>query len=198
MYYYPQLNNEYMNLPFEVEEGKLSVFRSGYFGVIKTDFGLTLKFNWDSNVKLTLPNSYSGEVGGLCGNWNGNPNDDIVTPDNSPAKTTALFGKSWKVRDDPGCSSDCSGKNCIKCDSTLISRYRKKELCGTITDLGGPFKLCHGKIDPRQYFDDCVYDMCMYRGYASSLCSALSAYTAACQDALVHIAVWRSDSFCRE
>ncbi|KAJ8332875.1 hypothetical protein SKAU_G00417710 [Synaphobranchus kaupii] len=190
------LNDQYANVPFQLEDGQLSIFRSGYFGVVKTDFGLTLKFNWDSHVKLTLPSSYSGEVGGLCGNWNGNGNDDMVTPDNIPAKTATIFGDSWKVKDDPGCSSDCGGKKCPECDLSSVSHYQQRGLCGMITDRDGPFKRCHGKVDPKPYFDDCVYDMCLYNGHAPAVCSALGAYTAACQDALAQVAVWRSDSFC--
>ncbi|XP_051751519.1 IgGFc-binding protein isoform X14 [Ctenopharyngodon idella] len=110
-----KVNNLYVNLPFE-QDGRFSIFRSGYFGVIKTDFDLTLKFNWESHVSLTLPSTYYSEVGGLCGNWNNNVNDDFLTPNNTLASTSSIFGTSWKVRDDPGCSDGCQGKVCPKCD----------------------------------------------------------------------------------
>uniref|UniRef100_A0A8C9SDT8 Si:dkey-65b12.6 n=1 Tax=Scleropages formosus TaxID=113540 RepID=A0A8C9SDT8_SCLFO len=191
-----QLNNQYVSLPFNLEGGKLSVFRSGFFGVVKTDFGLMLKFNWDSHVALTLPSSYSGEIGGLCGNWNGLADDDMMTPDKSLAKTPTAFGISWKVRDDPGCSSDCNDNKCPTCQPDLMDRYQKREFCGIITDRNGPFKDCHSKVDPKQYFDDCAYDMCLYQGHATALCAALGAYTSACQEASASVDVWRSDSLC--
>uniref|UniRef100_A0A8C9V6I5 Si:dkey-65b12.6 n=1 Tax=Scleropages formosus TaxID=113540 RepID=A0A8C9V6I5_SCLFO len=168
----------------------------GFFGVVKTDFGLMLKFNWDSHVALTLPSSYSGEIGGLCGNWNGLADDDMMTPDKSLAKTPTAFGISWKVRDDPGCSSDCNDNKCPTCQPDLMDRYQKREFCGIITDRNGPFKDCHSKVDPKQYFDDCAYDMCLYQGHATALCAALGAYTSACQEASASVDVWRSDSLC--
>ncbi|XP_061111392.1 IgGFc-binding protein-like [Conger conger] len=189
------LNGLYTSLPLELEDGKLSIIRIGYFGVVSTDFGLKLKFDWHSKVKLTLPGPYSGKLGGLCGNWNGDATDDMVMPDNRPAKSVAIFGESWKSRDDPRCSSDCGGK-CPKCDPKSMPRYQKSELCGKITNPNGPFKLCHGKVSPNSYFDDCVFDMCLNDGHASTLCSALTAYTEACQEAHAQVGVWRSANFC--
>ncbi|XP_064884055.1 LOW QUALITY PROTEIN: IgGFc-binding protein-like [Oncorhynchus nerka] len=190
------VNNQYVNLPFDVEDGQLSIFRSGYFGVVKTKFGLTLKFNWNSHVSLTLPSSYSDLIGGLCGNWNGQRNDNLLKPDRSPANTPTVFGDSWKVGNDPGCSSDCDGKKCPTCDHSLMLDYQTGKYCGRITDKNGPFKYCHAKVDPREYYEDCVFDLCMYRGHASALCNALSTYTTACQDATAKVEQWRSDSFC--
>ncbi len=132
-----------MKLPFELEDGRLSIFYSGYFGVIKTDFGLALKFNWESHVELTLPSTYSGEVGGLCGNWNGNANDDLLTPNSTLISNPTIFGTSWKVKDDPGCSDECQGKACPKCDATERNQVTFTKPCSKITDKQGPFKGCH-------------------------------------------------------
>uniref|UniRef100_A0A4W5L3C1 Si:dkey-65b12.6 n=1 Tax=Hucho hucho TaxID=62062 RepID=A0A4W5L3C1_9TELE len=186
----------YLKIQYHPSYGQLSIFRSGYFGVVKTKFGLTLKFNWNSHVSLTLPSSYSDFIGGLCGNWNGQQNDDLLKPDKSPANTPTVFGDSWKVGNDPGCSSDCDGKKCPTCDHSLMLDYQTGKYCGRITDKNGPFKHCHAKVDPREYYEDCVFDMCLYRGHASALCNALSTYTTACQDATAKVEQWRSDSFC--
>ncbi|XP_056314201.1 IgGFc-binding protein-like [Danio aesculapii] len=191
-----KVNDLFVKLPFELEDGRLSIFYSGYFGMIKTDFGLTLKFNWDSHVALTLPSTYYGVVGGLCGNWNDNINDDLLTPNNTLAATASIFGTSWKVKDDPGCSDGCQGKACPKCDVAERNKDTFTKPCSKITDKQGPFKGCHSKVNPNQFYEDCVYDMCMYGGHSSALCSALTAYTAACQHALGAVESWRTDSFC--
>lgn len=65
--YRSQVNGQSVNLPYSMEDGKLSMYRCGYFGIVKTSFGMTLKFNWNSHVSLTLPSSYSSYTGGkLC------------------------------------------------------------------------------------------------------------------------------------
>ncbi|KAL7840269.1 hypothetical protein AOLI_G00255920 [Acnodon oligacanthus] len=190
------VNGLFVNLPFEKEEGRLSVFRSGYFGTVKTDFGMTVIFNWDSHVSITLPSTYSNMVGGLCGNWNGNQNDDMTMPDKTITTNPTAFGTSWKARNDSGCTEECQGKKCPKCDDA----ERKKDIftkgCSLITDKNGPFKGCHARVNPTQFYEDCVYDMCMYGGHITALCNSLSAYTAACQTALTVVEKWRSDTFC--
>ncbi|XP_073670729.1 IgGFc-binding protein [Paramisgurnus dabryanus] len=190
-----KVNDLFVNLPYE-KDGKIYIYSSGFFGVVNTTFGLTMKFNWDNHVVLTLPSTYSNKVGGLCGNWNGNSNDDLRTPDDTPAANPTLFGTSWKFKDDPGCSDECKGKVCPKCDATERNTLTFTKPCSIITDKLGPFKGCHEKVNPTQFYEDCVYDMCMYGGHSSALCSLLTAYTAACQNALGKVESWRTNTLC--
>ncbi|XP_017309111.2 IgGFc-binding protein isoform X2 [Ictalurus punctatus] len=190
------INNLFVNLPFEKEGGQLSIFRSGYFGVVKTDFGMNVRFNWDSYVEITLPSTYSNLVGGLCGNWNGNLNDDLNFPNKSITTNPTAFGNSWKARNDPDCSAECIGQKCPKCDAADRNKDVFTKPCSLITDANGPFKTCHSQINPTKFYEDCVYDMCMYGGHSTALCSALTAYTAACQTAHSIVEKWRTDSFC--
>ncbi|KAI2664492.1 IgGFc-binding protein [Labeo rohita] len=191
-----KVNNLFVNLPFEQEEGRFSIFYSGFSGVVKTDFDLTLNFNWESHVELKLPSTYSGEVGGLCGNWNNNANDDFLTPAKTPAATPTIFGSSWKVKNDPACSDECQGNACPKCDGPAKNLVTFTKPCSMITDKQGPFKDCHIKVNPNQFYEDCLYDMCMYNGHSTALCGALTAYTAACQKALGTVESWRTNNFC--
>ncbi|XP_049323399.1 IgGFc-binding protein [Astyanax mexicanus] len=190
------VNDLFVNLPFDGHDGQLSIFRSGLFGIVKTNFGMTVQFNWESHVSIILPSTYSNKVGGLCGNWNGNPKDDLTMPDKTLASTVIAFGTSWKVRNDPGCTEECQGKKCPKCDAAERKNSVFTKACGLITDKNGPFKGCHARVDPTQYYEDCLYDMCMYGGHSTALCNALSAYTAVCQTALTVVESWRTDNFC--
>ncbi len=67
-----------MNLPLNIFEGQVSVFRSGWSAVIQTSFGLRVTFDWNSFATVTVPSTYMGAVFGLCGNYNGNPEDDLI------------------------------------------------------------------------------------------------------------------------
>lgn len=166
--------------------------------MVKTDFGMNVRFNWDSYVEITLPSTYSKKVGGLCGNWNGNLNDDLAFPNKSVAANPTVFGNSWKARDDPNCQVTCKGQSCPKCDAAEINKDVFTKPCSLITDVNGPFKACHSHINPTKFYEDCVYDMCMYGGHSTALCSALTAYTAACQTAHSIVNTWRTNSFCRK
>ncbi|XP_017564176.2 IgGFc-binding protein-like [Pygocentrus nattereri] len=190
------VNGLFVKLPFEKNEGRLSVFRSGYFATVKTDFGMTVIFNWDSHVSITLPSTYSNMVGGLCGNWNGNQNDDMAMPNKIITTNPTVFGTSWKARNYPGCTEECQGKKCPKCDAAERMKDIYTKGCSLITNKSGPFKGCHAKVNPTQFYEDCVYDMCMYGGHTTALCNSLSAYTAACQTALTVVEKWRNNNLC--
>ncbi|XP_070767732.1 IgGFc-binding protein-like [Enoplosus armatus] len=190
------VNGQSVNLPYSTEDGKLSLFRQGYFGIVTTHFGLTLRFNWNSHVSLTLPSSYSTATTGLCGNYNGKSGDDLLKPDGTRAKDINAFGHSWKAGGDPGCTSDCPGGKCPECEPALLPRYQQGRYCGIIADKSGPFRECHSKLDHTTFLTDCVFDLCMYQGHASALCNSLSAFSSSCQAAGAAVANWRSEQFC--
>ncbi|XP_074510552.1 IgGFc-binding protein-like [Sebastes fasciatus] len=190
------VNSRPVNLPYSMDDGKLSVFRRGYFGVVTTYFGLTLKFNWNSHVSLTLPSSYSSATSGLCGNYNGKRDDDLLKPDGNQATHINTFGHSWKAGGDAGCTSDCPNGKCPECEPALLQRYQQRSYCGIMADKQGPFRLCHSKLDHTSFLKDCVFDLCMYRGHASALCNSLSAFSTSCQEAGTKVESWRAKHFC--
>ncbi|XP_053183557.1 IgGFc-binding protein, partial [Scomber japonicus] len=189
------LNNELVNLPVTLDGGKVSVYKSGWFAVVTTDFGLKVSFDWRSSVFVTLPSDYMGAVCGLCGNYNGKPQDDLIPKNGGKPVAPADFGSSWQVAKIPGCVGGCKGV-CPDCDITQKVKYEKGDFCGLISDPKGPFRDCHAKVNPAGYFDDCVYDVCLYKGRRDVLCQAITAYTTACQAAGATVYSWRTSQFC--
>ncbi|KAK7919615.1 hypothetical protein WMY93_010899 [Mugilogobius chulae] len=56
-------------------------FASGQRMIVATEFGLLVSYDGQSStVSVQVPSNYSGQTCGLCGNFNGNPNDDFQTP----------------------------------------------------------------------------------------------------------------------
>ncbi|XP_051263188.1 IgGFc-binding protein isoform X2 [Dicentrarchus labrax] len=190
------VNTQSVNLPYSMEDGKLSLFRRGYFGIVTTYFGLTLRFNWNSHISLTLPSSYSGSTTGLCGNYNGKPADDLLKSDGTQAKHINAFGHSWKAGGDPGCTSDCPDGKCPECEPSLLLHYQQGHYCGIIADKSGPFRQCHSKQDHTPFLRDCVFDLCMYQGHSSALCNSLSAFSTSCQEVGATVESWRTEQFC--
>lgn len=54
---------------------------------------------WDgqSQVEVSVPGSYRGQICGLCGNFNGFAQDDLQGPAGMLLPTEAAFGNSWQV-----------------------------------------------------------------------------------------------------
>ena len=184
-----------------LNEGKLVLSQIGRFAVIQTDFGLTVKYDWEHHLVVSLPASYAGKTCGLCGNFNGNPNDDYSTPLGAQAGGVQAFGSSWKV---PGlvkdalCSDECVG-GCDRCESNQMTLFEGELYCGLIGLVAkGPFSGCHAVVPPQAYLDNCKFDLCMGGGLRIFLCRALETYTEACQQAGVQVRDWRALARCRE
>lgn len=174
----------------------MSVFKSGWSAVILTSFGLRVTFDWNSMATVTIPSVYKGAVCGLCGNYNGNPDDDLTLKESTlPAPGPIEFGASWQVAEISGCVHGCTGI-CPSCDPTTKKTYETSEFCGFLRDPQGPFTNCYDMLDPAKFFENCVYDICLYNGRRDVLCQAITAYVSACQALGISIGPWRTAQFC--
>uniref|UniRef100_A0A670YXF1 VWFD domain-containing protein n=1 Tax=Pseudonaja textilis TaxID=8673 RepID=A0A670YXF1_PSETE len=183
-----------MDLPFSYEN-KLKVYSSGVHGFIKTDFDLRVSFDWYSYARVIVPKTYANKLCGLCGNANQDPSDDLVTKDGRQVEDEVQFANSWKVKEVPGCSTGCT-TNCPVCNDEQKQIYERDQFCGILIKKNGAFRQCHKVIDPTSYFDDCVFDTCVYSGHHDTLCAAINAYGIACQALGIQVKPWRSASFC--
>ncbi|XP_045237182.2 IgGFc-binding protein [Macaca fascicularis] len=182
-------------LPFQAADGQVQVFRQGRDAVVRTDFGLTVTYNWDARVTAKVPSSYAEALCGLCGNFNGDPADDLALRGGGQAASALAFGNSWQEETRSGCGATEPG-DCPKLDSLVAQQLQSKNECGILADPQGPFRECHSKLDPQGAVRDCVYDRCLLPGQSGPLCDALATYAAACQAAGATVHPWRSEKLC--
>nr|DBA15730.1 TPA: hypothetical protein GDO54_003201 [Pyxicephalus adspersus] len=192
-----QVNNQRQRLPINLNDGQVRLYQSGGSVIIETDFKLRIYYDWNSILKVYISSSFFESVCGLCGNYNGNPSDDLITSGGVKAPNVIDFGKSWKVEDgDRFCWHNCNGE-CKTCPLETQRTYAGEQSCGLLSKvLNGPFRKCHSVIDPKTYVDNCVYDLCMNAGSKQILCQSLKTYAEACQRSKVEIDEWRSLAGC--
>ncbi|OCT71128.1 IgGFc-binding protein [Xenopus laevis] len=188
-----QVNGVLKSLPFAYKTNKIKAFMRGEHCFIRTDFDVTVNFNWDNYARVMLPSRYIGAVCGLCGNNNNDPKDDIPVTDDDQIPDN--FGDMWKVGDVPECTSGCHGK-CPECSEKETAKYQDEKYCGILNKVDGPLKECYEVIDPTPYLTECVYDSCQYKGYYSAVCDAIALYASHCQEKGVKIEQWRTPTFC--
>lgn len=182
-------------LPFQAAGGKIVVFRQGRYAMLRTSFGLTVSYNWDTHVTAKVPSNYAKAVCGLCGNFNGDPHDDLGIQSMGEALDPRDFGRKWLVTAKPGCRTD-EQLVCPDINSKLV--VQNKEKCQVLRDKDGPFRDCREVGSFSNAFIECVYDSCRMRGQIKPLCDTLSTYTAICQAEGVTVYPWRSETLCRE
>ncbi|XP_030193878.1 zonadhesin, like isoform X2 [Gadus morhua] len=187
-----QVNGTKRTPPLTLTNG-VEIYLSGKFVVLETAFGLRVRFDGNHHADVTLPKSYSGLLCGLCGNFNGQSDDDNIMSDGKPAGSTNQLGDSWAVPDNrPDCTNGGGPEECKK---EVEEDAKKPTSCGIITDIEGIFAACHEVVPPGPYFESCVYDMCATGGEAVALCQAIESYNDVCAAAGVAI-IWRNNTFC--
>lgn len=187
-----QVNGVTRNLPINLNEGNVSIYATGSRIVVSTNFGLSVTYNGYSAVFISVPPNYREKICGLCGNFNGNPNDDFHTPSGMIVTSPDEFGRAWKVPGNYTCNDGC-GSSCPQCTNEQPAR----DQCEVIQAADGPFSFCHEEVDPAPYFNDCVFDVCLSGNQGHDLlCSAIESYVSACQSANVRIYPWRENATC--
>ncbi|XP_044846801.1 IgGFc-binding protein-like [Mauremys mutica] len=191
------VNNTRAHLPIYLNNGALRIYQSGTSLILRTNFNLSVYYDWNNHLRVTVPRVFSNSLCGLCGNYNEDLSDDFQIPDGDLASSVTALGKSWAVEDeDQFCWHDCIG-GCKPCATSIARKYKEEASCGLITKVSdGPFSQCHTKVDPTVYLDNCVYDLCHNDGYRKALCEALKAYADACQLEGVRIGEWRQLARC--
>uniref|UniRef100_A0A3Q3EYV3 Zonadhesin, like n=1 Tax=Labrus bergylta TaxID=56723 RepID=A0A3Q3EYV3_9LABR len=174
----------------------MSLSLAGQYVTLQTTFGLTVRWDGNHYAQISVPSSYYDQMCGLCGDYDGNPNNDFTKPDGVQVGNVNDFGNSWQTAEDEDDSCTPGTGPDPDCDPSLEAEFSKPEKCGKIKDVDGPFRECISVVDPTPFFQSCVYDMCRYDGLQSILCDSLQAYTDTCQSAGAKVHQWRTPTFC--
>ncbi|KAF3836691.1 hypothetical protein F7725_004155 [Dissostichus mawsoni] len=189
-----QVNGTNVNLAVSPAPG-VSVFKSGKFYTVSMDFGVTVRYDGNHFMDIKVIKDYEDKLCGLCGDYDGNAKDDFRKPDGSLTNNPNDFGHSWNT--DPECNKK-PNTTIPDCEVGEQEMYESSGYCGILLDKKGPFAVCHRKVNPNNYFRDCVFDLCELDGAKPILCEAIEAYVNECQDRGVNIGPWRNETFCRE
>lgn len=167
---------------------------------------VSVSFTGTNDYTLTIQaplETYGNDTEGLCGNMNGNPNDDPACPDGEstdicwerrlrtttilPISTTAV-SQHTTTNYNPECDPD----------------YQKivNQECSIITQINGPFAICvtNASDIAKQYYSSCIYDLCASStNDTAPLCAILQSYADACMQEIPTATLkWRSENLCRK
>ena len=155
--------------------------------VLKTDIGVTLKYNGVYNVFLTISARYRGKTAGLCGNYNGNSKDDFIDRNSQRTNNVLHFANSWKV--DRSCPDAPAPPNPCLTASSIAQQAKKK--CQLLKKQ--PFAKCHHAVNQdNEFIKNCEYDVCACNNHPSTcLCDEFDAYATSCSYVGIPIA-WKN------
>ncbi|NWW53948.1 OTOG protein, partial [Pedionomus torquatus] len=164
-----------INLPYEDELFEIRKL-SSVFLQVKTHIGLQLLYDREGlRLYLQVDERWKDDTAGLCGTFNGNTEDDFLSPVGVTESTPELFGNTWKT------SSACilvhDGLQMDPCDIHLQAASYAAEACSILTkELFAP---CYPYLSPVPYFEQCRRDTC--KCGQTCFCSALAHYAHHCR-----------------
>ena len=172
----------------------LKLYPAGVFTIIEAPhLGLQVKWDHGTRIYVKVGKRWHSKIQGLCGNYNGNAQDDLTTPSSGTETSPVLFGDSWKL--DQTCAMPTEPINaCVEHPERKFWSERK---CGILkSDL---FKACHSVVPVDNYLKRCVFDTCAcdQGGDCGCLCTAIAAYAHSCSMKGLPIK-WRTQELCRE
>ncbi|XP_037308269.2 von Willebrand factor [Pungitius pungitius] len=180
-----------MDIQTPMHHGHLHIQRSVQSSV-HVKFGDDFRLDWNGRgrVLLKLGPRWAGQTCGLCGNFNGNQGDDFLSGSGLVEAGPQAFGQSWRI------NGDCELTHKRESDPCAINPKRVRfaeEACSVM--MSDAFSACHYLVNPGPFQRFCRYDVCACVDGEECLCSALSAYAAACTARGVMLS-WRSPALC--
>ncbi|KAH0503615.1 Otogelin [Microtus ochrogaster] len=149
---------------------------SSVFLRVRTNVGVRVLYDREGlRLYLQVDRRWVEDTVGLCGTFNGNTQDDFLSPVGVPESTPQLFGNSWKTLS--ACSPLVPGSLLDPCDVHLQAASYALQSCSVLT--GELFAPCSAYLSPIPYFEQCRRDAC--RCGQPCLCATLAHYAHLCQ-----------------
>ena len=115
---------------------------------------------WDrgTSVHVTLDKTFAGRVCGLCGDFDGESDNDFRARSGEVEATPALFGHSWRTHDDCNIPSKDD-----PCQRNQVRMEWSESVCSIIKDVTGLFASCHPLVSSLSYCCCCYCCRCCCR-----------------------------------
>ncbi|XP_008583107.1 PREDICTED: SCO-spondin, partial [Galeopterus variegatus] len=187
----------------------LSLQWQGDWLVLSGGLGVVVRLDRSSSVSISVDHGLWGQTQGLCGLYNGQPEDDFLEPGGGLAVLVATFGNSWRLPEsEPGCLDVVeAAQGCedaledTEADTeTAQLRAEAQDICHQLLD--GPFGQCHTQVHPSEYHEACLFAYCAgamagsgQEGRQEAVCATFANYAQACARQRIQIH-WRKPGFC--
>ncbi|XP_069713790.1 otogelin isoform X2 [Phaenicophaeus curvirostris] len=164
-----------INLPYGDELFEIRKL-SSIFLQVKTHIGLQILYDREGlRLYVQVDGRWKDDTAGLCGTFNGNMEDDFLSPVGVTESTPELFGNTWKTSLTCVLVHDSSQMD--PCDIHLQAASYAVEACNILTkELFAP---CYPYLSPVPYFEQCRRDTCKCGQIC--FCSAVSHYAHHCR-----------------
>ncbi|KAK2179065.1 hypothetical protein NP493_516g02020 [Ridgeia piscesae] len=181
------------------------ITRNGRFVRVETDYGLVVESDGEWTTLVQIPDKFRGKVYGLCGDADGNTENDLTTKDGSDMtgldNMYTSVGDSYRVDTNIPCMSPENDTD-VTCSAEMQTLLDQDGYCNLITDLDGVFGACSkAYVSPAGDFrSTCRYDVCVNAadsGLAKmAACRNMEAFARMCAEMGYEGIDWRGVANC--
>uniref|UniRef100_A0AAA9TEG3 Zonadhesin n=1 Tax=Bos taurus TaxID=9913 RepID=A0AAA9TEG3_BOVIN len=190
------INGTWVPLPATSQiRGVKVISRDGYM-VLTISIGVEVKFDGSGFLEIEIPKAYYGKTCGMCGNFNGEEEDELLMPNDELAPDDITYVDSWQDKEidpSPGQLPEESEEPETTCQPADLERA--KEQCQAVFQTPG-WARCASRVILSPFLVRCTDSLCEFGGLSSTLCQSLQAFATACQARGIRPPIWRNSSFC--
>ncbi|XP_039632345.1 otogelin-like protein [Polypterus senegalus] len=140
---------------------------------LTSTFGVIIQYDPEGNrVYTILDSSYGGNTKGLCGNYDHNKNNELMTPSGMLETHSYYFVQSWKVSS--ACTDIVKNEITVADPAWITAEQECQKLKSSV------FKDCESVVDPYQYVENCKLSIYNKGNDEKTLCSILIDYADQC------------------
>ncbi|XP_069823958.1 mucin-5B-like [Dendropsophus ebraccatus] len=187
------IKNFVVQLPYIND--KIAIYKRSAFHIyVLTPFGLSVKVQVKPVFQLfiSVNSTFQNQTHGICGNFNGIEEDDLMTLSGVVEETPSALCNSYKIQ---GTCEDIPDYYDEPCSRNIMKAEYAEHWCPRLLDINGVFAPCHEEVNPKKAFKDCIYDVCNSEESEKALCSCLEDYANECRSLNVSLTDWR-DNIC--
>ncbi|XP_019629860.1 PREDICTED: SCO-spondin-like [Branchiostoma belcheri] len=187
------VNDQPVAIPANFEAEGIVIHQAGLFLIVSAQIGLQVKWDGATRVYINLDPQHEQNVVGLCGNFDGDVENDFTTRQGNIETRSDLFGNSWRI--DESCATIDHDEIIHPCQANENRETWARKRCAVIA--GDMFSACHNVVAYEQYLEWCIFDACGCDsgGDCECLCTAIATYAEACNEVGIYIR-WRSQELC--
>ncbi|XP_072448973.1 mucin-6-like [Chiloscyllium punctatum] len=185
-----EVNNKIMKLPYQNENIKIYRQSSSYIQV-KSSFGLEMQIQTHPFLQLYIivDENFATTTHGLCGNFDGNSQNDFKSSMGIQEGTASSFVDSWRVIEHCQSAQDIDSHPCSLSQSNSVFA---ESYCSILMNKSSIFGQCHCRVDPTDYYERCKFETCNYEKSQDFMCNSLGVYARACAIKGLILINWRN------
>lgn len=179
-----QINGQVSYMPVNLFREKLQISNKEGNILLKTDFGMHVVFDWNVTVVITLDSHYKGHVYGLCGNFNGDSQDEF--PETITAFPSTKLPQAYCLFDG---TAKCCTRYKQKLDVVILPANNVTEVFSSHRipraeriDHNSRLARCRSRADLGSFYQTSVVDH-MHNEDSKTLDKKMNLYATVCEEA---------------